>query len=214
MANYILRYCEYIRSVINEYQGVFAESRFSYSQNGTFLNPESLEFSDRSSFVTEDEVPKFLECMRTFKEAQKTYTDFWKDYEYFKSRNINLNAYLYSVRNKTVEGLKRLYDNGCVKEVYEVEAGDSVEKKVLTLNATVASFGEEFKSHVDGNGNQIIIKVAKAENICPLDRMAVISKEKARFNATHKPTQKQLELFQKYKYQVIETGEIPDEVRK
>jgi hypothetical protein len=159
--------------VINEYQGVFAESRFSYSQNGTFLNPESLEFSDKSSFVTEDEVPKFLECMRTFNEAQKTYI----------------------VRNKAVEGLKRLYDNGCVKEVYEVEAGDSVEKKVLTLNATVASFGEEFKSHVDGNGNKIIIKVAKAENICPLDRMAVISKEKARFNATHKPTQKQLELF-------------------
>lgn len=39
LANYILRYCEYIRGIINEYQGIFPESRFSHTQNPTFLNP-------------------------------------------------------------------------------------------------------------------------------------------------------------------------------
>ena len=39
------------------------------------------------------------------------------------------------------EGLRRYFDNGCVKEVYEIEDGEDIEKKVLTLNATVAGFG-------------------------------------------------------------------------
>ena len=83
---------------------------------------------------------------------------------------------------------------------------DDVERKVLSLNATVAGFGEEFKSHIDESGNKVIIKVAKVENICPLDRMEKISQAKANFDATHQPSSKQLELFEKYKYQIIETG--------
>jgi hypothetical protein len=51
--------------------------------------------------------------------------------------------------NGYYEGLKSLYDNGTVKEVYEVDPGEDVAKKVLALNATVADFGEEFKQHVD-----------------------------------------------------------------
>lgn len=41
-----------------------------------------------------------------------------------------------------IEGLRRYFDNGVVKEVYEVEDGEDIQKKVLYLNATVAGFGE------------------------------------------------------------------------
>lgn len=96
-----------------------------------------------------------------------------------------MNQYRYNVRNKAYEGLRRYFDNGCVKEVYEVEEGEDVEKKVLTLNATVAGFGEEFKTHVDENGNTVVIKVVKMESICPLDRVNKIAEAKAKFDATH-----------------------------
>lgn len=56
--------------------------------------------------------------------------------------------------------MKGYFDDGVVKEVYEVEGGEDIEKKVLYLNSTVAGFGEEFKVHEDANG-KVIIKVAK-----------------------------------------------------
>lgn len=89
---------------------------------------------------------------------------------------MNINEYKLNIRNNYYEGLKRIYDNGSVKEVYEVERGEDLERKVLVLNATVAGFGEEFKAHVDEKGNPVIIKVAKAEHICPLDRLSLIKK--------------------------------------
>jgi hypothetical protein len=42
----------------------------------------------------------------------------------------------------------------------------------------VAGFGEEFKTHADENGNTVIIKVAKMESICPIDRLNKISHAK------------------------------------
>lgn len=48
-----------------------------------------------------------------------------------------------------MEAVQKYADHGVVKEVYEVEQGEDLEKKVLTLNATVAAFGEEFRIHED-----------------------------------------------------------------
>lgn len=55
-ANYILRYCEYVRNIINEYQGVFSESRLKPTYNPaqpSFFNPDILTFPDNSPFITE-----------------------------------------------------------------------------------------------------------------------------------------------------------------
>ena len=84
--------------------------------------------------------------------------------------------------------MKRVYDNGSVKEVYEIEEGEDVGKKVLILNATVAGFGEEFKQHVDESGKTVIIKVVKAEHICPMDRIALIAKTRDQYLAKNPPT--------------------------
>ena len=51
------------------------------------------------------------------------------------------------------------------------------------MNATVASFGEQFQSHIDESGQKVIIKISKLDNIYPLDRLAVISKAKSKFDA-------------------------------
>ncbi len=82
-----------------------------------------------------------------------------------------------------------------MKEVYEVEDGEDVEKKVGWLNATVAGFGEEFKVHQDENGTHVIIKLAKIENICPIDRVSRIAEAKRKFDSEHTSTARQQELF-------------------
>lgn len=79
--------------------------------------------------------------MRKFDDAQKTYEDFWKDYEIWKSKSIDLNQYKNLVRNYGIEAVQKYADHGVVKEVYEVEEGEDIDKKVLYLNATVAGFG-------------------------------------------------------------------------
>lgn len=48
--------------------------------------------------------------------------------------------------------------------------------------------------------------MAKIENICPLDTVARIAQAKQKFSAKHNSTARQQELFEKYKYQVMETG--------
>lgn len=79
--------------------------------------------------------------MRTFDDAQTIYTDFWKDYELFKSKSINIHEFTHNVRENWIEGVQKYADHGVVKEVYEVEEGEDVNQKVSWLNATVAAFG-------------------------------------------------------------------------
>jgi hypothetical protein len=63
--NYILRYCEYVRDIINEYVGVFSEHRLkgdssNKAVSATFLNPRQLTFSDGTPYITEQDLPKAL----------------------------------------------------------------------------------------------------------------------------------------------------------
>lgn len=77
--------------------------------------------------------------------------------------------------NKKYQAIGQYVDNGVVKEVYEVEKGEDAEVKVRYLNANVAGFGQEFRVHEETSG-KVIVKIAKVENIFPLDRMTLVSK--------------------------------------
>jgi hypothetical protein len=71
-----LRYTDYTKDIINEYQGVFPENRLkpNLQIKSSFLNPEGLIFEDGSEYITEDDLAKFLECMRDMNEAEQTFT--------------------------------------------------------------------------------------------------------------------------------------------
>ena len=71
-----------------------------------------------------------------------------------------MNQYKNDVRKNGFEAVQKYADHGVVKEVYEVDEGEDLEKKVRYLNATVAAFGEEFRVHEDDNG-KVIVKVTK-----------------------------------------------------
>ncbi len=86
------------------------------------------------------------------------------------------------MENKQYEALLKYSDIGAVKQVYELEEGQNPEEKVRYLNATIASFGEEFKIH-EQDGQKVIVKIAKVQNIIPLDKMTRIENHRAKFQA-------------------------------
>ena len=63
--------------------------------------------------------------------------------------------------------------------------------------------------HEDDKNGKVIVKVNKIEHICPLDRLEKINQVKTTINQDEYDENK-LKIFEKYKYQMIETGDIPE----
>jgi len=51
-------------------------------------------------------------------QPQQLYTEYWKDAEYFKSKNIDVREYRYNVRYNYMDAIQKYMDIGVVKEVY------------------------------------------------------------------------------------------------
>ena len=86
-----MRYNEFVRSVINEYMGIFSseklESQF-YRQKPTLANLQNLKLMDGSDFLPEKDVKNALEF--SSKNSQTIYSAFVKENEVVKSLNIDL----------------------------------------------------------------------------------------------------------------------------
>lgn len=53
--------------------------------------------------------------MRNTEQAKEIFDNFWKDSEYFKSKNINIYEYKNQVQNNQYEALQKYFDTGVVK---------------------------------------------------------------------------------------------------
>lgn len=48
------------------------------------------------------------------------------------------------------------------------------------MNASVAGFGEEYRVCKDDKGETVVVKVAKVESICPLDKLTMLTRARAK----------------------------------
>lgn len=111
-----------------------------------------------------------LQFRRDFVAAQQEYEDYIYGNEYVRSSGFDvnsINANRTAIRDAAVQ---HLTDVGMVESVRRVH-GDDLQRKAEILNAQTAGFGEEYRVEEE-EGEHLLLKVRKLENLLPLDRVS------------------------------------------